>query len=59
LDDKVMTTIFIGYKHEGYKMYNPMTKKVIVSRDVTFVEDEEWQWNATPEMDSKNDIFTF
>jgi len=30
-----------------------MTKKVIVSRDVTFVEDEEWQWNATAEMDSK------
>ena len=36
-----------------YKLYNPMTKKVIVSRDVTFAEDEEWQWNATVEMDSK------
>jgi len=30
-----------------------MTKKMIVSRDVTFFEDEEWQWNATTEMDSK------
>jgi len=30
-----------------------MTKKVIVSRDVTFAEDEEWQWNAATEMDSK------
>ena len=30
-----------------------MTKKVIISRDVTFSEDEEWQWNATTEMDSK------
>jgi len=30
-----------------------MTKKVIVSRDVTFAEDEVWQWNATAEMDSK------
>ncbi|XP_068466645.1 uncharacterized protein [Phaseolus vulgaris] len=36
LDDKVMKTIFIGYKHGGYKLYNPMTKKVIISRDVTF-----------------------
>lgn len=30
-----------------------MTKKVIVSRDVTFSENEEWQWNAAAEMDSK------
>jgi len=41
LDDKSMKTIFIGYKHGVYKLYNPMTKKVIVSRDVTFSEDEE------------------
>ena len=34
-------------------MYNPMTKKVSVSRDVTFAKDEEWQWNAIAEMDSK------
>ncbi|KAJ8650813.1 hypothetical protein MRB53_003836 [Persea americana] len=30
-----------------------MTKKVIVSRDVTFAEDEVWQWNTAGEMDSK------
>ena len=30
-----------------------MTKKVIVSRDVTFVEDEEWQWNASAKIDLK------
>jgi len=53
LDDKAEKTIFIGYKHRGYKLYNPMTKNVIISRDVTFVEDEEWQWNVAAEMDSK------
>ena len=26
---------------------------MIISRDVTFVEDEEWKWNAAVEMDSK------
>jgi len=41
LDDKAEKTIFIGYKHGGYKLYNLMTKKVIISRDVTFAEDEE------------------
>ena len=53
LDDKAVKTIFIGYKHGGYKLYNPMTKKMIVSRDVTFTEDEEWQWNVAADMDSK------
>ena len=53
LDDKAVKTIFIGYKHGGYKLYNPMTKMVIVSRDVTFTEDVELLWNAATEMDSK------
>ena len=53
LNDKAVNTIFIGYNHGGYKLYNPMTKKVIVSRDVTFVEDEEWKWNVAAKMDSK------
>jgi len=57
LDDKAVKTIFIGYKHGGYKLYNQMTKKVIVSRDVTFAEDEEWKWNAAAEMDSKKMIY--
>jgi len=59
LDDKALKTIFIGYKHGGYKLYNPMKKKVISSRYVTFAENEEWKWNAATEMDLKNDIFTF
>ena len=41
LDDKAVKTIFIRYKHGGYKLYNPITKKVIVSRDVTFAEYDE------------------
>jgi len=45
LDDK---TIFIGYKHGGYKLYNPMTKKVIVSRDVTFAEMSHPNLQTTP-----------
>jgi len=33
LDEKAMKTIFIGYKHGGYKLYNPMTKKMILPKD--------------------------
>jgi len=57
LDDKTGKTIFIGYKHGGYKQYNLMTKNVIINCDVTFAEDEEWKWNATAETDLKKTIY--
>lgn len=38
---------FIGYCEEtkGYRLYNPQTEKLMISRDVLFDEKEEWQWN--------------
>jgi hypothetical protein len=47
LDDKSEKCIFVGYgdRRMGYKLYNPITKKVIMSRDVIFEEDKYWQWN--------------
>lgn len=41
LDDKSQKCIFIGYSEvtKGYKLYNLVTKEVIVSRDVQFIED--------------------
>lgn len=32
--------MFVSYTHEGLKLANLITKKVIVSKDVIFVEDE-------------------
>jgi hypothetical protein len=51
LDDKSEKCIFIGYgdRRMGYKLYNPITKKVIMSRDVIFEEDKSWQWNDDQE----------
>lgn len=44
LDNKGEKCIFVGYSEESkaYRLYNPTTKKVIISRDVQFVEDEAW-----------------
>jgi len=44
-DDKSEKCIFIRYgdRRMGYKLYNPITKKVIMSRDVIFEEDKTWQ----------------
>jgi hypothetical protein len=40
LDDKSKKCIFVGYddKRMGYKLYNLIIKKVIMSRDVIFEE---------------------
>eukprot|EP00253_Pinus_taeda_P004625 PITA_04625 len=44
LDSKGEKCVFVGYCDESkaYKLYNPSTKKLIVSRDVQFIEDEAW-----------------
>ncbi|KAK2994415.1 hypothetical protein RJ640_009642 [Escallonia rubra] len=46
LDDKSEKFIFIGYSQEskGYKLYNPVDKKMKVSRDVTLDEKSSWDW---------------
>ena len=38
LDNKVEKCIFIGYKAgmKGYKLWNPITKKIVYSQDVVF-----------------------
>jgi transposase InsO family protein len=52
LDDKSEKCIFVGYgeRRMGYKLYNPITKKVIMSRDVIFEEDKTWQWKDDQEV---------
>jgi hypothetical protein len=51
LDDKSERCIFVGYgeRRMGYKLYNPITKKVIMSKDVIFEEDKSWQWTDDKE----------
>jgi len=41
LEDKSQKCILLGYGENsyGYKLYNPMTKKVTMSRDVKFDEE--------------------
>ena len=44
LDDISEKCIFLGYNDQSkeYKLYNQVTKKVIINRDVEFKEDETW-----------------
>jgi len=46
LDPRRTKCILLGISEEtkGYKMYNPVTKKLIISRDVIFEENAIWNW---------------
>ena len=44
LDKKSECCISTGYseQHKVYKLYNPVTKKVVLSRDMKLLEDKCW-----------------
>ena len=46
LDKKAEVGIFVGYStiSKAYKVFQPHTSCVIVSRDVLFVGNEQWNW---------------
>ena len=46
LDKKAESRIFVGYSStsKAYKIYLPQSNKVIVSRDVKFLESDSWNW---------------
>ncbi|KAJ4820740.1 polyprotein [Rhynchospora pubera] len=48
LDAKSEKCIFIGYciQSKGYRLYNPETQKIIISRNVMFDENTSWRWNS-------------
>ena len=45
-DKKPEKYIFVGYSSESkaYKLYNPVSGKLTISRDVVFNEAASWDW---------------
>lgn len=41
--------MFLGISDESkaYKLFDPIAKKIIISRDVIFEEDKSWDWQGT------------
>ena len=48
LDNKGEQCVFLGIIEESkaYKLINPITKKIIINRDVIFDEESTWNWNG-------------
>jgi len=44
LDNKSEKCIFLGYSDQSkvYLLYNPITRKVVISRDMKFAKEEAW-----------------
>jgi hypothetical protein len=54
--------IFVGYEEgtKGYRVYDPSTGHVHVTRDVVFDEQAQWDWGMEDQDtgDSVDDTFT-
>lgn len=46
LSDKSKKMVFIGYESgtKGYRFFDPIANKLVVSRDVIFDEKQPWDW---------------
>lgn len=55
-DAKSERRVFIGYcdKSKAYKVINLVTKRIEVSRDIEFVENEGWDWSNASESATQN-----
>lgn len=58
LDYKSAKYVFIRYdaRTKGCKLYDQLTEKVVISRDVEFDEEASWDWNVQQE-DEYYDFF--
>jgi hypothetical protein len=58
LDDKSEKCIFTGYSEtsKAYRLYNPISKKLILSRDIRFMENQFWNDSENQQMDSQNPL---
>ena len=50
LDPKALKCVFVGYSptQQGYKCYNPITRKFIISCDVSFLETQPFFQHQPP-----------
>nr|CAD40418.3 OSJNBa0065J03.14 [Oryza sativa Japonica Group] len=63
LDDRSKVMVFLGYEpgSKAYRIYDPVAKRIVVSRDAVFDEAASWPWASPGEEDggtSPQETFT-
>ncbi|KAI5408510.1 hypothetical protein KIW84_054380 [Lathyrus oleraceus] len=46
----------VSEESKAYRLYNPISKRIIISRDVIFEEEEQWNWERSFEDDRRFDL---
>jgi hypothetical protein len=61
LSDRSSKMVFIGYESgtKGYRLFDPATNKLVVSRDVIFEENQPWNWNNSMSSIDQQETDTF
>jgi len=56
LDAKSFPCVMLGISDESkaYRLFDPITKRIVVSKDVIFEENECWEWERSPEQLKSN-----
>ncbi|KAJ9551621.1 hypothetical protein OSB04_015666 [Centaurea solstitialis] len=59
LDDRSRKTVHLGSEpgSKAYRLFDPESQKIIVSRDVIFNENSSWKWDRTSDPSHKPDMF--
>ncbi len=62
LADRSTKMVFIGYERssgtKAYRFYDPQTKRLRISRDVVFEENQAWNWSTAADDAPNSNIFT-
>lgn len=47
LDDKSLSCVLLGVREDSkaYKLYDLIFQRIIISRDIVFEEDKNWDWD--------------
>lgn len=61
LDDRARAAVHLGIEPgtKAYRLYNPTSRKILVSRDVIFDEEKSWKWNRNKEEICEPGLITF
>ena len=61
LEDRTRELVHLGIEpgSKAYRLYNPVDRKVTVSRDVVFDEFKRWKWRTNKEESHETDVITF